>query len=112
MNIPELEKLAKATLHDLPHKDQWVLQKAWLPATDHVEAQEFFASANPQTITQLIELIREMGKALENSVDAVQAAYDSDWRHGMPTREAQLECMRLELEQHKSALDRYKEMTK
>lgn len=43
--------------------------------------------------------------ALEESVDTVQNDYDSDWRHGMPTRKAQLDASLLALNQHRAAID-------
>lgn len=42
--------------------------------------------------------------ALTESVDLVQHDYDSDWRHGMPTRKAQLDASLLALNQHKAAI--------
>ena len=53
MNITELENLAKAVLNETA-------------TCARAEAQQNFRFvANPQTIIQLIELLREMGEALE-----------------------------------------------
>jgi hypothetical protein len=49
-------------------------------------------------------MIKQKDEALANSLDAVQQEYDNDWRHGVPTRAAQLEGMRELLEKHKEAL--------
>lgn len=43
--------------------------------------------------------------ALVESVDLVQHDYDSDWRHGMPTRAAQLASSLAALNAHKAAID-------
>jgi len=51
-----------------------------------------------------ITAMRQALEALENSVDTVQHEYDTDWRHGMPTRKAQLDGMRVLLEQHQAAI--------
>ena len=42
--------------------------------------------------------------ALTESVDLVQNAYDTDWRHGMPTRAAQLAAGKDALHAHRSAI--------
>jgi hypothetical protein len=44
-------------------------------------------------------------EALTESVDLVQHAYDSDWRHGMPTRAAQLAAMKDGLDAHHAAIE-------
>ena len=58
MNITELEKLAKAVYS--PTKDNWEMRHAFAA---------FNKEANPQTIIQLIELLKEMAGALEDVVD-------------------------------------------
>ena len=49
-------------------------------------------------------LLRQALEALEWSVDTVQAEYDSDWRHGIPTRKAALDRMLEALNAHKSSI--------
>lgn len=44
-------------------------------------------------------------EALTNSVDLVQADYDSSWKHGIPQRKAQLDAQLAELELHKAAIE-------
>ena len=60
MNIIELEKLAKAVYS--PTKDNWEMRHAFAA---------FNKEANPQTILAIIELLREMGEALEQATRAV-----------------------------------------
>jgi len=42
--------------------------------------------------------------ALEESIDLVEHDYESDWRHGLPTRKAQLDGLRKGVELHKEAI--------
>ena len=55
MNLTELEQLAKAAIEERTNP------KGRL----HYFITEFYNSANPETILRLIELMREMGEALE-----------------------------------------------
>ncbi len=48
-------------------------------------------------------------EALEESVDLVQDAYDTDWRQGLPTRKKQLDAEKIALDNHKKAIDAIKE---
>lgn len=50
------------------------------------------------------ELVERAASALEESVDMVRNDYATNWRHGMPTRAAQLESLRRSVEAHESAL--------
>jgi hypothetical protein len=52
----------------------------------------------------MIEAMKQALEALENSVDTVQHEYDTDWRHGLPTRKAQLDGMKVLLERHQAAI--------
>ena len=54
-------------------------------------------------------LLRQALEALENSIDAVRNEYETDWRHGYPTREAQLAGMKEMLDQHEAAITAIKE---
>jgi hypothetical protein len=83
MTITELEKLAKAALNETA------------PYVRAEAQQNFRFVTNPETIIQLIELLREMGDALEN-LEQVKG------RHH--TEQAYNKCM--------DALQRYREMTK
>lgn len=51
-----------------------------------------------------IEAMKQALNALEESVDLVQNAYDTDWRHGIPTRKAQLDYEKELLDAHKDAI--------
>jgi hypothetical protein len=42
--------------------------------------------------------------ALEESIDTVRHNYETDWRHGYPTRKAQLASMKQGLEDHEQAI--------
>ncbi len=44
-------------------------------------------------------------EALEESIDTVRNEYESDWRHGVPTREKQLSAMRELVEKHEAAIN-------
>jgi hypothetical protein len=52
--------------------------------------------------------IRAMLAALEESVDLVGEDYRTDWRHGVPTRQAQLDGKRELLEAHHAAIEQGK----
>jgi len=43
-------------------------------------------------------------EALEESIDTVRHAYEADWRHGYPTRKAQLASMKQGVEDHEQAI--------
>ena len=55
---------------------------------------------------QALELALE---ALEDSIDTVRHQYETDWRHGMPTRLVQLERMKIGVEGHERAITAIKE---
>ena len=57
-------------------------------------------------------LLRQALEALENSIDTVRNEYETDWRHGYPTREAQLAGMKEMLDQHEAAITAIKEALK
>jgi hypothetical protein len=50
------------------------------------------------------ELLGVALEALEESVDMVRNEYAEDWRHGMPTRAAQLAAMKNSLDKHVAAI--------
>ena len=50
------------------------------------------------------ELLQMALDALENSIDDVRNEYETNWRHGIPTREAQLDAMRKDLVKHEGAI--------
>ena len=54
-------------------------------------------------------LLRQALDALEESVDLVQHDYDTDWRHGMPTRKLQLDAALTALTAHRAAIDAIRE---
>jgi hypothetical protein len=56
-------------------------------------------------MTDLRTAAEQALEALTESVDLVQHAYDSDWRHGMPTRAAQLAAMKDGLDAHHAAIE-------
>jgi uncharacterized FlgJ-related protein len=49
-------------------------------------------------------------EALENSIDTVRSEYQNDWRHGLPTRQIQLDGMKQMLDQHESAITAIREV--
>lgn len=51
------------------------------------------------------EVMRKALEALENSLDLVQAEYTDNWRHGLPTRAAQLDGLKRLAEDHASAIE-------
>lgn len=51
------------------------------------------------------EVMRKALEALENSLDLVQAEYTDNWRHGLPTRAAQLDGLKQLAEDHASAIE-------
>jgi hypothetical protein len=90
MNITELEKLAKAAIPDYMH---------------HVHIHRFHEAATPEAVLQLIELLREMGEALENCVDY----FDGCIVNGKDTEpEAAIEAA----ESARKQFAKFKEMTK
>lgn len=69
-----------------PHVDGWPLVSA-LPAPEGAK----------YVMCQALE-------ALENSVDLVANDYHDDWRHGIPSRAAQLAGLKAQVEAHKAAI--------
>lgn len=51
------------------------------------------------------EVMRKALEAMENSLDLVQAEYTDNWRHGLPTRAAQLDGLKRLAEDHASAIE-------
>ena len=52
----------------------------------------------------MIEVLKQALEALENSIDMVRCDYETNWRHGLPTRKAQLDGMKEMLEQHEKSI--------
>ena len=50
------------------------------------------------------ELMQRALKALEESLDAIRLDYASDWRHDIPSRQAQIDGMRALLEEHEAVI--------
>lgn len=48
--------------------------------------------------------LRQALEALEDSVNLVQNEFDTDWRHGVPTRKSQLAYMEEMLQKHKDSI--------
>ena len=48
-------------------------------------------------------------EALEDSVDTIRREYETDWRHGLPTRKAQLDGMKQALDNHEAAITAIRE---
>lgn len=55
-------------------------------------------------MTDLTQAARQALEALEQSVDLVGNEYATNWRHGMPTRAAQLKALEDQWEAHKAAI--------
>lgn len=51
------------------------------------------------------DIMRLALSALEDSRDIVWTEYTNDWRHGLPTRKAQLEGLRIQAEEHDAAIE-------
>jgi hypothetical protein len=49
-------------------------------------------------------LLKRALEALENSIDLVQHEYTANWRHGVPTRAAQLAALKADLDVHEAAI--------
>lgn len=52
----------------------------------------------------MIKAMKQALAALENSIDTVRNEYENDWRHGLPTRKAQLDAIKEMVDQHDSAI--------
>jgi len=50
------------------------------------------------------ELMQRALRALEESLDAIRLEYASDWRHDIPSRQAQIDGMRALLEEHEAVI--------
>ena len=72
-----------------------------------VEYRELYAAPVPSQDDEA--LLRQTLRALEDSIDAVRAEYEGDWRHGLPTREAHLRAMREAVERHEQTIAALKE---
>ncbi len=111
MNLNELEALAKAAKQTPPGKwhwndkygelcykseadDQSYMMSCPLPLNE--SNSRFIAAANPETILRLIELVREMGEALDFILDSLVNDLDK----------------KLVAEAAHEALTKYKELTK
>ena len=51
------------------------------------------------------ELLRRALAALAESLDTVETEFAEDWRHGIPTREKQLDRMEGLIVEHKAVID-------
>lgn len=52
----------------------------------------------------MIEVLKQALEVLEASVDLVQNEFDTNWRHGIPTRQTQLDYEAKMLQQHKDSI--------
>lgn len=50
------------------------------------------------------ELLERALNALSESVDSVRQEYMGNWRHGIPTRKAQLDAEKAALDEHEKAI--------
>ena len=57
-------------------------------------------------------LLKRAFNALENSLDAVQQEYDTDWRHGLPSRKRSMDGMLELLNEHKAVIELLREELK
>lgn len=48
--------------------------------------------------------LRIVLEALEDSIEDVRQLYETDWRHGLPTRKNQLDRMKASLDNHEAAI--------
>lgn len=58
----------------------------------------------PLTDTDDTALLRLALELLEDSIDTVRHEYESDWRHGLPTRAKQIAGMKEEVDKHEAAI--------
>jgi hypothetical protein len=56
-------------------------------------------------MTTLREAAQQALEALEKSIDTVRNEYNTDWRHGLPTREKQLLAIREQVDKHEAAIN-------
>lgn len=80
---------------DMPHIFMWHP----LPAGYCVEMAELQAE-----VEALRKVMQQALDALVDSVDLVREDYRTDWRHGIPTRAAQLEGKKAELDRHEQTI--------
>ena len=56
-----------------------------------------FVTIDRATLEQLVV-------ALEDSIDCVRHEYETYWGHGLPTRKAQIDCMKESLDRHEASI--------
>ena len=49
-------------------------------------------------------LLRQALEALNDSVDYVREDYRTNWRHGVPTRQSQLDNLKAQVDEHEAAI--------
>jgi hypothetical protein len=50
------------------------------------------------------KLLQRALDALEESLDLVRQEYEADWRHGLNSRQAEMDAIRAKVEEHKSVI--------
>ena len=104
MDIDRLEGLAKAALDG----NCWHSWEVMADDGYDVDDAKFIGEANPQTIRAMIELLREMGDALEKLSDECEAEFTTD---GYWNLDGAL-VTRKTVKNATKVLAKYKEMTK
>lgn len=78
----------------------------WL--TRHADGEPLYAAPQPAPIPADTALMQRALDALAESLGTVEHEYVFDWRHGMPTREAQLAAMKAENDALREDAARYR----
>ena len=77
-----------------PHEYDWSM----------LEAAKESLREHMARIKELEAALKQALEALEESIDTVRHNYEADWRHGYPTRKAQLNSMKQGVEDHEHAI--------
>jgi hypothetical protein len=84
--------------------DQWQVNNGWQEQNPRckIVGPLYAAPPAPHDDTALLQRALD---ALTESVDTIQREYDTDWRHGIPTREKQLAGMKAIVDEHVATID-------
>ena len=88
------KKAALAQPAQEPHEYDWSM----------LEAAKESLREHMARIKELEAALKQALEALEESIDTVRHNYEADWRHGYPTRKAQLNSMKQGVEDHEHAI--------
>lgn len=84
----------------------------WKDAEREYQNAAFIAACSPDIVIGLVDalerkdgLLKRASEALNESYDIVNHNYVSDWRHGLPTRQAQLDGMLAQVKEHSDVIE-------